>query len=424
MPQAESALATVEPTPNPQVTSTPNLRVTSTPSPQVTTTRSATESPTASSAAMDWLALALTPGLGPTRSKKLVEYFGSAEAIFRASLTELEATGMKAQSAQSIATGKSAELAQDELGKVAAAKAQLVSLSDPAYPAQLKQIYDPPLVLYVRGNVEVLAQPGIAVVGTRHPTPYGSGMAERLSCDLAIHGLVIISGMARGVDSCAHRGAIAGRGKTVAVFGTGVDVIYPRENSRLADQILGLGGALVSEFPMATFPAPQNFPIRNRILSGMSVGVLVVEAAEYSGTRITSRCALEQNREVFAVPGNVTNKNSWGPNTLIKQGAKLTATWEDVWEDLPMQVRLALEPLQPESQSEGTASLFGDNAELPPHEKQILRLIKADETIHIDELVEKLEGEVSPSEIFAALFELELAGKVRQMAGKNFVRCF
>ena len=148
----------------------------------------------------------------------------------------------------------------------------------------------------------------------------------------AARGLVIFSGMARGVDTAGHRGAIAGKGKTVAVFGTGVDVPYPKENTRLIDQVLSTGGAVISEFPMATFPAPQNFPIRNRIISGISLGVLVVEAAEDSGTRITARCALEQNREVFAVPGNVTNKNSWGPNTLIKQGAKLVATWEDVWD--------------------------------------------------------------------------------------------
>src|SRR5207344_3029357 len=158
-------------------------------------------------------------------------------------------------------------------------------------------------------------------------------------------------------------------------------VIYPKENRKLVDQLLAHGGAVISEFPMGTSPTPQNFPIRNRIISGISIGVLVIEAAEYSGTRITSRCALEQNRDVFAVPGNVTNKNSWGPNTLIKQGAKLTATWEDVWEELPENVRLALAPAKgDESQTASSASLFGET-ELPPHEKKILKLLKADEAI-------------------------------------------
>jgi DNA processing protein len=373
---------------------------------------------------LEWLAISLTPGLGPTKARKLAEHFGSAEAVFRASLTELEATGIQIVSAQSLATGKSQELAGEEIAQAAAAGVTLVSLDDPSYPPRLKEIYDPPLILRVRGNLNALNSPGIAMVGTRHPTPYGSGMAERLACDLAAQGLVIISGMARGVDTGSHHGAISAKGKTVAVFGTGVDVIYPKENTRLSEQILALGGALISEFPLGTFAAPQNFPIRNRIISGMSAGVLVVEAAEYSGTRITARCALEQNRDVFAVPGNVTNKNSWGPNTLIKQGAKLVATWEDVWEDLPTEVRLALTPpASPESSDASSASLF-PNEGLPPHEKRILSLLKADESTHIDEIVERLENDLSSSEIFAALFELELAGKVRQMPGKNFVKSF
>jgi DNA processing protein len=373
---------------------------------------------------LEWLAISLTPGLGPTKARKLVEHFGSAEAVFHASLTELESTGMQAVSAQSIATGKSAEMGREEIARAAAAGVTVVSVEDAYYPPRLKEIYDPPLVLYVRGNPEVLTQPGIAMVGTRHPTPYGLGMAERLACDLAAQGLVIISGMARGVDTASHRGAISAKGKTIAVFGTGVDVIYPKENSRLSEQILALGGALISEFRLGTFAAPQNFPIRNRILSGMSIGVLVVEAAEYSGTRITARCALEQNRDVFAVPGNVTNKNSWGPNTLIKQGAKLVATWEDVWEDLPAEVKLALTPAPvAESGSGSSASLFPDEG-LPPHEKRILSLLKADEATQIDEIVERLEADMSSSEIFAALFELELAGKIRQMPGKNFVKSF
>jgi len=376
-----------------------------------------------SQSASYWLALALTPGLGPTRVRKLVEHFGSAERVFQASLTELEATGMPVVSAQSLATGKSLELAQQECAKAAECSAKIIALDDPAYPARLKEIYDPPVVLFIRGSVEVISSPGIAVVGTRHPTPYGLGMAERLSKDLAARGLVIISGMARGVDTASHRGAITVGGKTVAVFGTGIDVMYPKENSRLAEQILSLGGALISEFPVGTFAAPQNFPIRNRIISGMSAGVLVVEAAEYSGTRITARCALEQDRDVYAVPGNVTNKGSWGPNTLIKQGAKLVATWEDVWEELPTDIQDKLDAARPESSLPETASLFPDDA-TSPHERKILRLLKSDESTHIDELMERLAEELSSSEIFAALFELELDGKVKQLPGKNFVKSF
>jgi len=375
-------------------------------------------------AALSWLALALTPGLGPTRSRKLAEHFGSAEKVLLASLTELEACGLHAAAAQAIGTGKSAQAAQDELRKAADAGARILTLDDPAYPPLLRQIYDPPVVMYVRGSADVLSQPGIAVVGTRHPTPYGVGMAERLSCDLANNlGLVITSGMARGVDTAAHRGALMGKGKTIAVFGTGIDVVYPRENQKIADSILATGGALVSEFPVGTFAAPQNFPIRNRIISGLAVGVLVVEAGEYSGTRITARCALEQNRDVYAVPGNVTNRNSWGPNTLIKQGAKLVATWEDVWEDLPNDVKLKLAPpAKPGTEPPETASLF--DGKLSPVEKKVFALIKPDESTHIDELVERLAPEVSSSEIFAALFELELSSKVRQLPGKNFVRSF
>jgi DNA processing protein len=272
------------------------------------------------------------------------------------------------------------------------------------------------------------------VVGTRHPSPYGAGMAEMLSRDLARRGIVILSGMARGVDTAAHNGALAVGGKTVAVWGTGIDVIYPKENKKLAEQIVAQGGAIVSEYPVGTFPAPQNFPIRNRILSGMSIGVLVVEAAEYSGTRITARCALEQSRDVYAVPGNATNKNAWGPNTLIKQGAKLTATWEDVWEDLPSDIKLALETEleaqvgAKESKAGGTASLFNDTAPaLPPmgeHERLVMQHLRQDESLQLDELMELLEADLGSGEIFTALFELELAGRVKQMPGKNYVRSF
>jgi DNA processing protein len=371
-----------------------------------------------------WLALSLTPGLGPTRGRKLVQHFGAPDAVFHASLTELEATGLPAIAARSIATGDSLTKAEEEMIRAKTAGAAVITPADPEYPDRLLEIYDPPLCLYIRGDVSLLKMAGIAVVGTRHPTPYGIGMAERLSCDLSTRGLIIISGLARGIDTAAHRGTVNAKGKTIAIFGTGVDVMYPRENGKLAEQIVSLGGALISEFPIGTFPAPQNFPIRNRIISGLAVGVLIVEAGEYSGTRITARCALEQSREVYAVPGNVTNKLSWGPNTLIKQGAKLVATWEDVWEELPSEIRSQLEAEQPhESSKPETASLF-DSAGFSPHEKKIFSLLRADDMTHIDELVEKLGDKISSSELFAALFELELSGKIRQLPGKNYVRSF
>jgi DNA processing protein len=379
-------------------------------------------------ARMAWMALTLTPGMGPTRIWKAMNRLGAAERVFEASLTELEGLGMPAQSAQFVFEGKARAMAEDEMRRTLEVGGSVLTPEDEAYPERLREIYDPPAVLWIRGNAELLARPGIAVVGTRQPSPYGAGMAELLSRDLANRRLVILSGMARGVDTAAHKGAIEAGGKTIAVWGTGIDVIYPKENKKLAESIVASGGTIVSEYPLGTFPAPQNFPIRNRILSGMSVGVLVIEAAEYSGTRITARCAMEQNRDVYAVPGNVTNKNAWGPNTLIKQGAKLTATWEDVWEDLPSQIRLALEDemaaeVPGESKAGGTASLFNDTP-LPEHERIVFDKLRHDESLQLDELIEQLEGTLGSPEIFAALFELELAGRVRQLPGKNYVRAF
>jgi DNA processing protein len=371
---------------------------------------------------LQWLALLLTPGVGAGRARKLVEHFGEIGRIFTASLTELEAFGLPAAAAQGIGLGKSLGLASDEYDHARELGASLIVPGDAEYPKRLLEIYDPPLVLYLKGNPEVLDKPGISVIGTRHPTPYGVSMAERLACDLAAHGLIIFSGMARGIDTAAHRGAVNAHGQTVAIWGTGIDEVYPKENRKIADQILETGGAIITEFPVGTFPAPQNFPVRNRIISGISLGTLVIEAAEYSGTRVTARCALEQGREVFAVPGNVTNKNSWGPNTLIKQGAALVATWEDVWEELPADIRLALTPPeQPASAEAAPASLF-DGAQLPPSEKRVLALLKVDESTHIDQIVERLNSYLSSSEIFEALFELELSGRIRALPGKYYVK--
>ncbi|MGB7555032.1 MAG: DNA-processing protein DprA [Candidatus Korobacteraceae bacterium] len=371
---------------------------------------------------LQWLALSLTPGVGAGRGRKLVEMYDSIERVFAASLTELEAAGLPAASAQSLALGKSMELASAELDHARELDAQVIVRGDAEYPRRLLEIYDPPLVLYLKGNAEIIDKAGIAVVGTRHPTPYGTGMAERLACDLAARGLIIFSGMARGVDTAAHRGALQAHGHTVAIWGTGIDVVYPAENRKLTDQILASDGAVLSEFPLGTFPAPQNFPIRNRLISGISIGVLVLEAGEFSGTRVTARCALEQGREVFAVPGNVTNKLSWGPNTLIKQGAALVATWEDVWEALPADVRLVLTPGEAAASEEAAASSLFEAGQLPPSEKRVYALMRADESIHIDQLVERLTSYLSSSDIFSALFELELSGKIRQMPGKYFVR--
>ena len=369
-----------------------------------------------------WLALALSPGLGPKRILDAMQRLEAPSQIFALPLTALEGLRFPAAAAQFIFDGKARAAAKAEWARVVAQGATVISLGCPDYPERLKEISDPPPVLWVRGDVHLLKRPSIAVVGTRHPSPYGSGIAEMLSRDLAVRRLLIVSGMARGIDSCAHRGALAARMPTVAVWGTGIDVVYPKENKKLAEEILAGGGAIVTENPMGTFPAPQNFPRRNRILSGLSVAVLVVEASENSGTRVTARCAAEQNRDLFAVPGNVTSKNSWTPNTLIKQGAKLVATWEDIWEDLPSQIKLELEAEAPaESISETTASLLPDPV-LRPQEAMVLEVLRTDESLQIDEILDLMETQLTSSEVFTALFELELAGRIRGLPGKNYVR--
>jgi DNA processing protein len=373
-------------------------------------------------ARLAWLALALTPGLGPKRILDAVQQLDAASQIFALRLTELEGLRFPAQAAQYLFDGKARRSAEEEWTRVAAQGGTILSYNCAQYPERLREIYDPPPVLWVRGAAELLSRPAIAIVGTRHPSPYGSGVAEMLARDLAARALLVVSGMARGIDSCAHKGALIARMPTVAVWGTGIDVVYPKENKKLAAEILELGGAIVSEVPMGTFPAPQNFPRRNRIISGLSVGVLVVEASENSGTRVTARCAAEQNRDLFAVPGNVTSRNSWTPNTLIKQGAKLVASWEDVWEELPSQIRLELDNYAPaESRSGSTASLLPDPV-LRPDEAMVLEVLKADSSLQLDEILEALETQLTSSEVFTALFELEIAGRIRCLPGKNYVR--
>src|SRR5262249_19020734 len=209
-------------------------------------------------------------------------------------------------------------------------------------------IYDPPVLLYVRGDAQILNAPGISIVGTRRPTLYGTQMAERLGRELAARGLVIISGMARGIDAIGHQGALAVGGRAIGVLGTGANVCYPKGNRKVFEKVLERG-AILSEFPLGTHPAPENFPIRNRIVAGMPLGALIIEGAQYSGSLITARLAMEFGREVFGVPGNVTQPVSFAPNQLIKQGAKLVTNAEDVIEELPTPVRAALvTPMQPD----------------------------------------------------------------------------
>jgi DNA processing protein len=383
---------------------------------------------------LHWLALRMVPGLGTRRIGLLLERLRTPQAIFRASASELEATGLNGAVARSVASGCSFDDAASQQQKIRDAGAQLITLGDSLYPEALRKIFDPPPVLFARGRVELLSSLSIGVVGTRHPTPYGVAAAERLAGDLARAGLTIASGMARGIDTAAHKAALAAEGATLAVLGCGVDVVYPSENRKLAAEIVAKG-LIISEFPMEATAFPQNFPIRNRVISGLSCGILVIEGAQYSGSSITARLAMDQGREVFAVPGNITSKMSWGPNLLIKQGAKLVQDWNDVVVDLPQtsQRRLIDEGRQrilnqglgatgeaaPESPGETSASQLAE-----PHQqaaRQVLGQLKIDQAVQLDVLVDTLE-DVSPSEIIAALFELEILGLVRQLPGRNFVK--
>ncbi|MGB6482971.1 MAG: DNA-processing protein DprA [Candidatus Acidiferrales bacterium] len=257
----------------------------------------------------------------------------------------------------------------------------------------------------------------IAIVGTRRPTPYGNQMAERLARDLAARGLLIVSGLARGIDATAHKGALSSaQGVTVGILGCGIDVIYPKENRKIFAEIEERG-AIISEFPMGTFPAPQNFPIRNRIIAGMARGVVVVEGQQYSGSLITARLAMEFGREVFAVPGNATQPASFGPNQLIKQGAKLVTGWEDVIEELPTPIRAELVPVETTDGAQ-RASLVGES--LGPAEKTLYALLEVDASKHVDELVE--QSKMNSSEVLSTLFELEMKGLVQQLRGKQFLK--
>jgi len=368
-----------------------------------------------------WLGLTKLEGLGVRGAHRLVEHFGSPQAAYMASLTELESCGLPARVAQSIFAQAGLKEGARDLEAAVKAGCQVVAYSNGDYPALLKQIPDPPLVLYVRGDAKQLSRYAVAIVGTRRPTAYGSQVAQRLARDLAERQLVIVSGLARGIDSAAHRGALEARGKTVAVLGSGIDVIYPRENKRLAEQVAECG-ALISEFPPGTSPAPENFPIRNRTISGLSLGVVVVEAAEYSGSLITARLAVEQNREVFAVPGNITSAQSFGPNHLIKQGAKLVDEWMDVVEEFPAEIRVQLLPPVDASEEAAAGAQSGSLFEksLTPDQKAIFEVLRADAPLFVDAILTSTP--IPQPRVMTALLELEMAGLIRQLPGKNFIR--
>lgn len=368
-----------------------------------------------------WLALEFVEGLGTRGAHKLVEHFGSPQAVYMASLTALESCGLTAPVAQALFAQAGLAQAEKEIEAAEKLGCRLLTLASDDYPPLLRQIPDAPLVLYVRGDAKVLAQHAVAMVGTRRPTTYGLQVARRLARDLAERQLVIVSGLARGIDSAAHHGALEANGKTVAVLGSGADVTYPSENKRLTEKIVQTG-AVISEFPLGTSPAPENFPIRNRIISGLSLGVIVVEGAEYSGSLITARLAVDQNREVFAVPGNITSAQSFGPNQLIKQGAKLVDDWIDVIEEFPAAIRMQLLPPVDASEMKPagaeTASLFEQS--LTPEQKAVFEVLRADEPMFVDSVFGSVA--LPPARILQALLELEMNGLIRQLPGKNFIR--
>jgi len=369
-----------------------------------------------------WLALRLVHGLGPIRALPLLDAYRTPQAIFRASASELEGHGLSGTVARSLVSGCTFDDAALQQQKMREEGVELLPFGSPAYPPALATIDDPPIALFAKGRTELAHAVVAAMVGTRRPTPYGVNATERIAADLAKAGVAIVSGMARGVDTAAHKAALSVDGGTVAVFGSGIDHIYPSENRRLAEDI-ARRGLVLSEFPMGTPAHPQNFPLRNRIVSGISHATVIVEGAQYSGSAITARTAMEQGREVYAIPGPITSRMSWVPNLLIKQGARLLQDAEDVLSDLPGDVRQRLlgqitNPVDPPKQEINMDLRFGPSA---PLAKAIVNAVNVNVGVKLDSLLESLEG-YSPSEVMATLFELELAGMVRQLPGKQFAR--
>ena len=360
------------------------------------------------------IALNLAPGIGSASLRRLLEAFGGLDRIFAAGVREIQqAAGLRAPAAERLAAACRDErrLARElELAKRAGVA--ILTPADAGYPDALRTIPDPPLALYVRGlPAEVESAPAVAIVGSRHASLYGLECAERLACELSLRGVTIVSGLARGIDGAAHRGALKAGGRTVAVLGSGLSRVYPTEHERLADEVAG-SGWLVSEYPMETEPLPRNFPQRNRLISGWSLGVVVVEAAARSGALITADCALEQGREVFAVPGPMAAVTSQGTHHLLKQGARLVTSVEDILEEL------RLVPLA----AGGGGGPIGSTAvstELAEAEARVLACVKADP--HTIDAVALKSGLGMP-EVSSLLLQLEVKHLVRQLPGKRFVK--
>lgn len=367
----------------------------------------------------------MTPGVGPRVTARLLEHFGSAEAIFDAPRRELALLRLTPDAIECIANRELHERAEVEIESVRKLGAEILVLDDGVYPSLLRETYDPPVVLYLKGKwSDCLDGPCVAIVGSRRCSTYGQNAALMLSRELAQRGVTIISGMARGIDAAAHRGALEAGGRTVGVMGTGLDQIYPRDHKKLAEDILKAGGALVTQFPLRTPPVSENFPYRNRVISGLSLGVLVVEAAENSGSLITARLAMEQNREVFAVPGNITSRNSFGTNYLIKgAGAKLVQQWQDVAGELPPEIAARLLP-PPSRKSKKKGELVDQLQLAPPdlseHERAVFKLLNTDSPQQIDALAESTK--LSITNLTAALLNLEMRELIRALPGKCFVR--
>lgn len=356
-----------------------------------------------------WVGLNMVLGVGKTLCHRLVKAFGSPEKVFHASrkeLMEVERVGDKV--ARQILGFDLDRNLEREFALVQRRQARILTIDHPEYPSLLKSIYDPPPVIYYKGKFLDERSVPLAVVGTRKVSSYGRMVTEKLSAALTEMGFCIVSGMARGVDTLAHKAAIKAGNPTIAVFGCGLEYTYPPECGSLRRQIEEQG-AVISEFPMSTKPDRNNFPARNRVISGLSHGTLVVEAGEKSGALITAQFALEQGREVFAVPGNIYSSESKGTHALLKMGAKLTDSPEAIVEELPDSVVELLNKRK---------NKVLEAIELNPKEKQLMSLMSVQEQ-HIDRIIEN--SSLSPAEVSATLVRLELKGMIRQTDGKMFI---